>query len=141
MTPAFGPDPVRVYIAKPGLDGHDVGAKLVCRALRDAGMEVLYSGLRQAPEAIAAAVRDEDVECLGLSVLSGAHLPLCRAVAASLEAVGRLGEVVWVVGGNIPARDVAALRALGVDGVFPTGADFGEITRFIQEQVSTRRGA
>ncbi len=130
--------PIRVLIAKPGLDGHDVGAKLVCRALRDAGMEVIYTGLRQSPEAIAVVARDEDVDCVGLSVLSGAHLPLCRKVADALRAVGRFGEVVWVVGGNIPVGDAPALRAFGVDAVFATGADFGEIAAFIQEHVAMR---
>lgn len=133
--------PIRVLIAKPGLDGHDVGAKLVCRALRDAGMEVLYTGLRKSPDTIAAVARDEDVDCVGLSVLSGAHLPLCRKVAEALRRVGRFGEVVWVVGGNIPRRDAPALLELGVDGVFATGADFGEIAAFVATRVAERRGA
>ena len=126
---------IRVLIAKPGLDGHDVGAKLVSRALMDAGMEVIYTGLRVSPEAIARAAMEEAVDVVGLSVLSGAHLPLCRKVKQALEERRIFGEVVWVVGGNIPRRDHAELRALGVDGVFPTGTPFEEIARFIQEKV------
>ena len=127
--------PIRVLVAKPGLDGHDVGAKVVCRALRDAGMEVIYTGLRQSPEAIAQAVVQEDVEVLGLSILSGAHLPACRALAAELEAGGMLGEVVWIVGGNVPARDHATLREMGVAAVFPTGTPFQSIVDFLREEV------
>jgi len=125
---------IRVLIAKPGLDGHDVGAKVLCRALMDAGMEVIYGGLRQAPAVIARTARDEAVDVLGLSILSGAHLPLCRKVAAELAAVKRT-DVVWLVGGNIPRRDHAALRKLGVKGIFPTGSSFEEIVAFIREQV------
>jgi len=126
---------LRVLIAKPGLDGHDVGAKLVCRALTDAGMDVTYSGLRQSPvEVVAAAVR-EDVQVLGLSIMAGAHLPLCRKVAAELEAAGLLGRVLWIVGGNIPAGDHDALRALGVAGVFAVGAPFADIVDFIRERI------
>jgi len=126
---------IRVLIAKPGLDGHDVGAKLVSRALMDAGMEVIYTGLRQAPEAIARAAMEEAVDVVGLSVLSGAHLPLCRKVKQALEDRRLFGEVLWIVGGNVPRGDHAELRALGVDGVFPTGTPFEEIARFIQDKV------
>jgi methylmalonyl-CoA mutase C-terminal domain/subunit len=125
---------IRVLVAKPGLDGHDVGAKVVCRALMDAGMEVIYGGLRQTPGAIARAARDEAVDVLGLSILSGAHLPLCRKVADELRAAGR-SDVLWLVGGNIPRRDHAALRELGVRGVFPTGSSFDEVVAFVREQV------
>lgn len=125
---------IRVLIAKPGLDGHDVGAKILCRALMDAGMEVIYGGLRQAPAAIASTARDEAVDVLGLSILSGAHLPLCRKVAGELAAVRR-ADLLWLVGGNIPRRDHAALRELGVKGIFPTGSSFEEIVAFIREQV------
>ncbi len=123
--------PTRILIAKPGLDGHDVGAKLVCRALRDAGMDVIYTGLRRSPQQIAAIARDEDVDVIGLSVLSGAHIPLCRAVRDALEACGLLGDVLWLVGGVVPRRDHPALSALGVDGVFGVGSDFDEIAAFI----------
>ncbi len=126
---------IRVLVAKPGLDGHDVGAKLVCRALRDAGMEVIYTGLRQSPEAIARTALQERVDVVGLSVLSGAHVPLCRKVAGALETAGVRDDVLWIVGGNIPVRDHAALRELGVDGVFSTGAPFDAIASFIKARV------
>ncbi|HJN77543.1 MAG TPA: cobalamin B12-binding domain-containing protein [Myxococcota bacterium] len=128
---------IRVLIAKPGLDGHDVGAKVLCRALMDAGMEVTYSGLRQSPQDIAAAAAQQRVHVLGLSVLSGAHLPLCEGVRQELQARGLLGELVWIVGGNVPRRDFAALEALGVAGVFPTGSDFEQIVAFILEEVAS----
>jgi len=125
---------IRVLMAKPGLDGHDVGAKLVCRALMDAGMEVIYTGLRQLPEAIARAAQQEGVDVVGLSILSGAHLPLCRKVGEQLRAHG-LDDVLWIVGGNIPRADAARLEELGVRGVFPTGTSFSTIVEFIREQV------
>ena len=125
--------PIRVLVAKPGLDGHDVGAKLICRAVMEAGMEVTYTGLRQSPEAIATAVGTEDVDVLGLSIMSGAHLPLCRAVGAALEARG-IRDLVWIVGGNIPRRDHRALRELGVDGVFATGTPFETVVEFVRER-------
>lgn len=128
--------PIRVLVAKPGLDGHDVGAKLICRALLAAGMEVVYTGLRQSPEAIATAVSHEDVDVLGLSILSGAHLPLCRAVGAALQ-TQEVRDLVWIVGGNIPARDHRALRELGVDGVFGTGTPFETVVEFVSERVRT----
>lgn len=127
---------MRVLIAKPGLDGHDVGARVVSRALMAAGMEVLYTGLRQSPESIAEAAMQEGVDVVGLSILSGAHLPLCRRVGEALAAVG-LGDLLWVVGGNIPRCDHEALRDLGVDGVFPTGTSFESIVAFIEEHVTS----
>jgi methylmalonyl-CoA mutase C-terminal domain/subunit len=130
-----GDRPIRVLVAKPGLDGHDVGAKVVCRALRDAGMEVLYTGLRQSPEAIAHATQQEDVDVVGLSVLSGTHLPLCQRVGEALAAAGVKDDVLWIVGGNIPRQDHEALAALGVAAVFPTGADFADIVDFIRAGV------
>jgi len=126
--------PIRVLVAKPGLDGHDVGAKLVCRALMDAGMEVIYTGLRQSPEAIARAARDEDVDVVGLSILSGAHELLARKVKAALAAVGA-GDTLLMVGGNIPRRDCAALAALGVDVALPTGTTLDEIVHAVREKV------
>jgi len=126
--------PIRVLIAKPGLDGHDVGAKLVCRALRDAGMEVIYTGLRQSPEAIARAAVQEDVDAVGLSVLSGAHMPLTEKVLAELRAAGA-GDIPLLVGGNVPRRDHAALRDLGVAGVFATASPFEEIVEFLRSKV------
>ena len=125
---------IRVLIAKPGLDGHDVGAKLVCRALMDAGMEVIYTGLRQSPEAIACAARDEDVDVVGLSVLSGAHLPLARKVKAALEREG-VGKKLLVVGGNVPPEDAPKLEALGVDVTCPTGTTFDEAVEAIRGKV------
>jgi len=126
--------PIRVLIAKPGLDGHDVGAKVVCRALMEAGMEVVYTGLRQSPASIARAARDEGVEVLGLSILSGAHLPLCRRTAEELARAGG-ADLLWIVGGVIPPGDREALRALGVDAIFPTGSPLEAITEFIRARV------
>ena len=126
--------PIRVLIAKPGLDGHDIGAKLIVRALMDAGMEVIYTGLRQSPEAIVQAALQEGVDVLGLSILSGAHLHLCRKVSEGLRDHG-LEDVTWIVGGNIPRQDSDALRELGVDGIFPTGTHFEKVVHFIEQQV------
>jgi methylmalonyl-CoA mutase, C-terminal domain len=112
--------PVRVLVAKPGLDGHDRGAKLVARALRDAGFEVIYTGIRQRPEAIASVAVQEDVQVVGLSILSGAHVALTRKTADALRAAGADG-VLLVVGGTIPQRDVAKLEAAGAAAVYPTG--------------------
>ena len=130
----------RVLVAKPGLDGHDVGAKVVCRALMDAGMEVVYTGLRQSPEAIAATARDEDVDVVGLSVLSGAHLPLCGRVVEELGKAGA-GDTLLVVGGNVPRADVEALVAIGVAAVFPTATPFARIVAFIRERVGGEAAA
>lgn len=126
--------PIRVLVAKPGLDGHDVGAKLVCRALMAAGMEVVYTGLRQSPRAIARAALEEGVDVVGLSVLSGAHVPLCRDVIKHLRDAG-LTDTLVLVGGNVPRRDYAALEELGVAGVFATGSRFSEIVDFVREHV------
>ncbi len=131
---AVGKSPIRVLIAKPGLDGHDVGAKVVCRALMEAGMEVIYSGLRRSPEHIARVVLQEDVDVIGLSVLSGAHVPLCKRVVAQLKEQG-VEDKLLVVGGNIPARDHATLEGLGVARVFPVGTPFEEITEFLREKM------
>ena len=130
-----GESRIRVLVAKPGLDGHDVGAKLICRALRDAGMEVTYTGLRQSPEAIASAALQEDVNVVGLSILSGAHVSLCRKVARALEAAGVREDVLWIVGGNIPPRDDSALGELGVARTFSTGSSFDAVVDFIRERV------
>jgi len=129
-----GEEPIRVLVAKPGLDGHDTGAKLVCRALMDAGMEVVYGGLRQSPEAIAKTALEEDVDVVGLSILSGAHVALCRKVRAALEGAGK-GDVVLVAGGNIPPSDVPRLEEAGVSGVFPTGTTFATIVDAIRKKV------
>jgi methylmalonyl-CoA mutase C-terminal domain/subunit len=112
--------PVRVLVGKPGLDGHDRGAKLVARALRDAGFEVIYLGIRQRPETIAAVAVQEDVRVVGLSILSGAHLGLTEKTARALRDAGA-GDVLLVVGGTIPKRDVPRLEAAGAAAVYPTG--------------------
>jgi len=124
----------RVLVAKPGLDGLDVGAMVLCRGLMEAGMEVIYTGLRQSPEDIAAAAAEEAVHVVGLSILSGAHVPLARKVAAALDARGLGGEVLLLVGGNIPRRDAETLRGLGVDGVFPTGSAIDGVVDYIRER-------
>ena len=125
---------IRVLVAKPGLDGHDRGAKVVARALRDAGMEVIYTGIRQTPEMIAEAALQEDVDVVGLSILSGAHMALCPRVVELLRAQD-MADVVVLVGGIIPDDDVAPLKALGVKGVFGPGTSTGEIVAFIRSQV------
>jgi methylmalonyl-CoA mutase C-terminal domain/subunit len=122
--------PIRVLIAKPGLDGHDRGAKVVALALRDAGFEVIYTGLHQTVDQIVEAALQEDVDVVGLSILSGAHLPLTERVMARLRDEG-LEDVQVIVGGNIPQRDIEKLKVLGVAGVFPTATPFEEIVRFL----------
>lgn len=117
---------MKVVLAKPGLDGHDRGAKVIARALRDAGVEVVYTGLRQTPEQIAATVLQEDPDAIGLSVLSGAHLPLMRKLRALL-AERELDDVPVLIGGAIPPRDVAVLKELGAAEVLPTGAGLGAV--------------
>ncbi|RJQ10051.1 MAG: cobalamin B12-binding domain-containing protein [Bacillota bacterium] len=132
---------IRVLVAKPGLDGHDRGAKVVARALRDAGMEVIYSGLRQTPERIAQAVLDEDVDVVGLSSLSGAHRVLFPRVVEELRKRG-LDDVVVIAGGVIPAGDVPALEAAGVAAVFGPGSPTSAIVGYIKDTVAARdRGA
>ncbi|MCC6751835.1 MAG: cobalamin-dependent protein [Deltaproteobacteria bacterium] len=141
MTEAREERAIRVLIAKPGLDGHDVGAKIVCRALMQAGMEVIYTGLRQQPEAIARAALQEAVDVVGLSVLSGAHLPLTKKVSDALRAAGLFDQVVLLVGGNVPERDRGALEELGASGVFPTASPLDAIVEFIRGEVARRRQA
>lgn len=126
---------IRVLVAKPGLDGHDRGAKVVARALRDAGMEVVYTGIRQTPEMIAEAALQEDVDVIGLSILSGAHMALFPRIVELLHAQG-LDDVLIVAGGIIPDEDVVALNQLGIDGVFGPGTPTDRIVRFIRERVS-----
>jgi len=125
---------IRVLLAKAGLDGHDVGAKVVARGLMDAGMEVIYTGLRQTPEAIARAAADEDVDVIALSSMAGSHLPICRKLKPLLEAAG-LADKLWVIGGNLPARDHEALAALGFRGIFPSSSRIEDIVNFIRENV------
>jgi methylmalonyl-CoA mutase C-terminal domain/subunit len=130
---------IRVLVAKPGLDGHDRGAKVVAYALRDAGMEVIYTGLRQSPEQIVAAAIQEDVDAIGLSVLSGAHLALTEKIIKGLAEAGVGGEIAVLIGGTIPDKDVPRLRALGVAQVFPTGTPLGAIAPAIEAAVAARR--
>jgi methylmalonyl-CoA mutase C-terminal domain/subunit len=122
---------IRVLLAKPGLDGHDRGVKVVARHLRDQGFEVIYMGLRQTPAQIAAVAMEEDVAVVGLSVLSGAHVPLTRKVRAELAA-RRLADVKLLIGGTIPADDVSELKQAGADAIFPTGARLEEISAYIR---------
>ena len=118
--------PSRVLIGKPGLDGHDRGAKLVARVLRDAGFEVIYLGIRQRPAEIAAVAVQEDVDIVGLSILSGAHVPLTQKTADALRAAGA-DDIRLVVGGTIPARDVPKLQSAGAAAVYPTGTDIEDL--------------
>jgi methylmalonyl-CoA mutase C-terminal domain/subunit len=127
---------IRILVAKPGLDGHDVGAKVVVRALMDAGFDVVYSGLRRTPRQIVEVVRDNDIDVVGLSILSGSHLPLCRKLRDELKAHD-IDNKLWIVGGNIPAKDHEALKDMGVDAIFPTSSRLDDIVAFIREQVST----
>ncbi len=125
---------IRVLVAKPGLDGHDRGAKVVARALRDAGMEVIYTGIRQTPEMIAEAALQEDVDVVGLSILSGAHMALCPRVVELLRGEG-LDDVLVLVGGIIPDDDIEPLKQAGVKGVFGPGTSTHDIIEFIRTQV------
>ena len=125
---------IKVVLAKPGLDGHDQGAKIVVRAMMDAGFEVIYTGLRQTPEQVARIALDEDVDVIALSSLAGSHLPFCRKLKPLLEAAG-LTDKLWVIGGNLPAQDHDALRELGFKGIFPTGSKLDAVTDYIREHV------
>jgi methylmalonyl-CoA mutase C-terminal domain/subunit len=131
-------DKLRVLIAKPGLDGHDRGAKVVARALRDAGMEVIYTGLRQSPEQIVSAAVQEDVDAIGLSILSGAHLSICRRV---IELLGEKGvrDVRVFLGGIIPSQDIPELKKMGVAEVFLPGSSTQDVIKLIREATAERR--
>ena len=122
---------IKVVLAKPGLDGHDQGAKVVARALMDAGFEVVYTGLRQTPEAIARIALEEDADVIALSSMAGSHLPICGKLKPLLEEAG-LGDKLWMIGGNLPARDHDALRALGFKGIFPSSSRLEDIVNFIR---------
>src|SRR5919112_2343003 len=128
---------IRVVIAKPGLDGHDRGAKVIARALRDAGMEVIYTGLRQTPEMIASAALQEDADVIGLSILSGAHNHIAPRLMELLKAKG-LDDVLVVIGGIIPDVDIPKLQAMGVRGIFLSGTPMQEIIDFIHGNVRPR---
>ena len=125
---------IRVLVAKPGLDGHDRGAKVVARALRDAGMEVIYTGLHQTPEMIVNTAVQEDVDVIGLSLLSGAHMTLFRDVTDHLRE-NDMGDVLVIGGGIIPEDDIAPLKASGINGIFGPGTPLEDIVNFIKENV------
>jgi methylmalonyl-CoA mutase C-terminal domain/subunit len=131
---------IRVVVAKPGLDGHDRGAKIIARALRDAGMEVIYTGLHQTPEQIAETVIQEDAHAVGLSILSGAHMTLVPRVVQLLDEKGA-GDVVVIVGGTIPGDDIPELKKLGVAEVFTPGASTQDIIEFVKSAVRPGEGA
>ena len=128
----------RVLIAKPGLDGHDRGAKVIARALRDAGFEVIYTGIRQTPEMIADAAVQEDVDAIGLSILSGAHLTLFPRVMQALRERGMDDVLVWA-GGIIPAEDVETVRAMGIAAVFGPGTPMSETIEFLRRELAGRQ--
>ncbi|MFM8440250.1 MAG: cobalamin B12-binding domain-containing protein [Acidobacteriota bacterium] len=125
---------IRVLVAKPGLDGHDRGAKVIARALRDAGMEVIYTGLRQTPEMIASAALQEDVDAVGISILSGAHNTLCPRIVDLLRQNG-MDETLVVVGGIVPQEDIADLKAKGISEVFLPGTSTDDIVNFLNANV------
>jgi methylmalonyl-CoA mutase C-terminal domain/subunit len=137
---AMAERPIKVLIAKPGLDGHDRGAKVLARGLRDEGFEVIYTGLRQTPEMIVTAALQEDVDVVGLSILSGAHMTLLPKITAGLHAEG-LDDVLITAGGIIPDDDVPALKAAGVAGVFGPGTTIAQVAEFIRANVRARAGA
>jgi methylmalonyl-CoA mutase C-terminal domain/subunit len=126
---------IRIVLAKPGLDGHDQGAKVVVRALMDAGFEVIYTGLRQTPEAVARIALEEDVDVIALSSMAGSHLSFCGRLRPLLEKAG-LADKLWIIGGNLPAQDHEQMRALGFKGIFPTGSKLTAIVDYIREHVS-----
>lgn len=133
----MGERKIRVLVAKPGLDGHDRGAKVIARALRDAGMEVIYTGLRQTPEMIAAAAVQEDVDAVGVSILSGAHNTLCPRIISLLRAEG-MDDCLILVGGIVPQDDIANLKQLGVAEVFLPGTSTEDIVKFLRNNVKPR---
>jgi methylmalonyl-CoA mutase C-terminal domain/subunit len=128
---------IRVLVAKPGLDGHDRGAKVIARALRDAGMEVIYTGLRQTPEMIAAAALQEDVDAVGVSILSGAHNTLCPRIVTLLREQG-MKDTLVVLGGIVPQEDIAKLKQMGIAEIFLPGTSTQEIVKFLRENVKPR---
>ena len=132
--------PIRVLVGKPGLDGHDRGAKVIARALRDSGMEVIYTGIRQSPQMIAQAASQEDVDVIGMSILSGAHLEILPEIMSLLKDQG-MDDVIVVVGGIIPEVDRQPLKDLGIAEVFGPGTTTGSIVEFIQEKIRDRAEA
>ena len=126
---------IRVLVAKPGLDGHDRGAKIVVHALRDAGFEVIYTGLHQTVDQIVAAALEKKVDVIGLSIMSGAHIPIAEEIVAKVKGTDLEGKPL-LVGGVIPEQDVPALEKIGVDGVFPVASRFEDIVKFIEEKAN-----
>jgi len=135
---AATPRRIRVVLAKPGLDGHDVGAKVVARAMRDAGFEVIYTGLRQTPEAVCRIALEEDADVIALSSMAGSHVSFCERLAPLLDEAG-LRDKLWIVGGNLPAADHARLRKLGFRGIFPTGSKLASIIEYIRDECTKAR--
>ncbi len=128
---------IRILVAKPGLDGHDRGAKVVAQALRDAGMEVIYTGLHQTIDQITQTAIQEDVDVIGLSIMSGAHLPICEKLMREMRK-NKIDDILVVVGGVIPKRDIPKLQEIGIKGIFPGGTPFDESTRWIKEHIKNR---
>jgi methylmalonyl-CoA mutase cobalamin-binding domain/chain len=128
---------IRILVAKPGLDGHDRGAKVVAQALRDAGMEVIYTGLHQTVDQIINTALQEDVDVIGLSIMSGAHLPICGKLVKKMKEK-ELDDILVVVGGVIPKRDIPPLHKIGIQGIFPGGTPFDESVQWIKAHVRTR---
>ena len=128
---------IRILVAKPGLDGHDRGAKVVAQALRDAGMEVIYTGLHQSIDQVINAAIQEDVDVIGLSIMSGAHLPICEKLIKKMEAK-KMEDIRIVVGGVIPKRDIPPLQKMGIEGVFPGGTPFDQSIQWIKEHIRPR---
>ncbi len=124
---------IKILLAKPGLDGHDVGAKVVARALIDAGFDVRYTGLRQSPEDIAVAARDFEADVIALSILSGSHTPICKRLKVMIDEY-QLSDCLWIAGGNIPAEDHESLRQIGVDAVYNTSTSLSDIVAAIKEK-------
>ncbi|MBW8012397.1 MAG: cobalamin B12-binding domain-containing protein [Chloroflexi bacterium] len=127
--------PIRILIAKPGLDGHDRGAKVISLAMRNAGFEVIYTGLHQTIDQIIEAAVQEDVDVVGLSILSGAHIPISKKLIAKMKKIG-IDEKLVLIGGNIPKQDFETLKALGVGGIFPTGSNFDDVEKFILSNIN-----
>ena len=136
----MGERKIRVLLAKPGLDGHDRGAKVVAHALRDAGMEVIYTGLHQTISSIVTQAIQEDVDVIGLSIMSGAHIPISRKLMDTIKHEG-LEHILVVVGGVIPSQHFAVMKEMGIEGIFPGGSPFNEITDFIAKRVAEKRSS
>ena len=128
---------IRILVAKPGLDGHDRGAKVVAQALRDAGMEIIYTGLHQTVDQIIQTALQEDVDVIGLSIMSGAHLPICEKLMKKMKEKG-FEDTTVVVGGVIPTRDISLLQKMGIEGIFPGGTPFDQSVKWIKEHIRPR---